>query len=243
MEFSCVTYNIHKAIGNDRKYRPERIIEILRELDADFLALQEVDHGAPRSSGEDLAAVIAEGLGMQHVLGLNVKLAKGAYGNAILSKYPIAGSRNMNISWGIKKRRGCLVAHIQLPKKKELVIFNVHLGLAAFERMFQIKRVLESHSLTGLRHLPQIILGDTNDHNHKLNPVLEAAGFQDSVTGMGKGHHTFPSFMPRPMRPLLRLDKVFHNEHLQPSEHKVIVNQKTRQASDHLPVMVRLKIR
>lgn len=243
MELKFVTYNIHKAIGNDRKFRPERIIEILRELDADFLALQEVDHNVPRSGNEDLAAMIAEGLGMHHALGLNVKLSKGAYGNATLSKYPIIGSRNMNITWGIKKRRGCLVTHIRLPKKKELVIFNIHLGLAAFERQFQIKRVLDSHSLTALKHLPQIILGDTNDHNHKLTAIMEAAGFHDSVNGHGKGHHTFPSFTPRSMRPLLRLDKVFYNDQLSAAEHKVIVNAQTRVASDHLPLAVRLRIR
>ncbi len=242
MEYKFVTYNIHKAIGNDRKYRPERIVEILRELDADFIALQEVDHNVPRSSNEDLAKLLAEALEMQYALGLNVKLSRGAYGNATLSKHPIVGSRNMNITWGIKKRRGCLVTHIQLPKKKELVIFNIHLGLAAFERMFQIKRVLDSHSLTGLKHLPQIILGDTNDHNHRLTPVMESAGFHDTVNGE-TGHHTFPSFTPRSMRPLLRLDKIFFNDQLAVTDHKVVVNSRTRVASDHLPLTASLKLR
>ncbi|MEQ9364106.1 MAG: endonuclease/exonuclease/phosphatase family protein [Leptospirales bacterium] len=242
MELKFVTYNIHKAIGNDRKYRPERIIDILRAQDADFIALQEVDHNVPRSSNEDLARVLAGALGMEYVLGLNVKLTRGAYGNATLSKYPIIGSRNMNITWSIKKRRGCLVTHISLPKKKELVIFNIHLGLAAFERSFQIKRVLNSHSLTGLKHLPQVILGDTNDHNHKLTPVMEAAGFHDSVNGQ-PGHHTFPSFTPRSMRPLLRLDKVFYNDQLSVNEHRVIVNPETKIASDHLPLTAVLKLR
>ncbi|MCR9143557.1 MAG: endonuclease/exonuclease/phosphatase family protein [bacterium] len=242
MELKFVTYNIHKAIGNDRKYRPERIVEILQKQDADFIALQEVDQGVPRSSNEDLAQVLAEALGMHYVLGLNVKLSRGSYGNATLSRYPIIGSRNMNITWSIKKRRGCLITHISLPKKKELVIFNIHLGLAAFERMFQIKRMLNSHSLTALKHLPQVILGDTNDHNHKLTPVMESAGFHDSVGGQA-GHHTFPSFTPRSMRPLLRLDKIFYNDRLAVSEHKVIVDPETKIASDHLPLTAVLKLR
>lgn len=242
MEFKFVTYNVHKAIGNDRKYRPERIIEVLKEIDADFLALQEVDQFVPRSGNDDLAAVLAEGLGMHHSLGLNVKLARGSYGNATLSRYPIAGSRNLNLTWGIKKRRGCLVTHIELPKKRELVIFNVHLGLAAFERMFQVKRLLTSPSLTGMQHLPQVILGDTNDHNHRLTGVMKSAGFHDTVNGKA-GHHTFPSFTPRPIQPLLRLDKIFFNDHLLAIEHRVVVNDRTRIASDHLPLSARLQLR
>jgi endonuclease/exonuclease/phosphatase family metal-dependent hydrolase len=109
--------------------------------------------------------------------------------------------------------------------------------------MFQMKRVLGSHSLTSLAHLPQVILGDTNDHNHRLTQILLEAGFRDTANGQKRGNHTFPSFAPRPMRPLLRLDKVFYNEKLQATDHRVIVDQRTRVASDHLPLIVRLQIK
>lgn len=243
MELQFVTYNIHKAIGNDRRYRPERIVEILRELDADVFALQEVDYDAPRSRNQDLAKIIAEELGYHYSLGLNVKLSQGAYGNATLSKYPIVGTRNMNITWGIKKRRGCLVAQIRLPDDREIVVFNIHLGLAAFERMFQVKRILRSNSLQSLGHLPLVILGDTNDHNHRLTTVLSGAGFHDSAGDVRKGNHTYPSFAPRPIRPLLRLDKVFYNDHWNLADHRVILNERTKLASDHLPLSVRLQIK
>ena len=36
-------YNMRKAIGTDRRRRPERTIEVLNELDADVIALQEAD--------------------------------------------------------------------------------------------------------------------------------------------------------------------------------------------------------
>ena len=37
------SYNMRKAIGTDRRRRPERTIEVLNELDADVIALQEAD--------------------------------------------------------------------------------------------------------------------------------------------------------------------------------------------------------
>src|SRR5437016_6151165 len=37
-----VTYNIHKCRGLDRRVRPGRIVDILGEIDADIVALQEV---------------------------------------------------------------------------------------------------------------------------------------------------------------------------------------------------------
>jgi len=37
------SYNIHKAVGTDRLRKPDRIIEVLNEIDADVVALQEAD--------------------------------------------------------------------------------------------------------------------------------------------------------------------------------------------------------
>ena len=142
MEISVLTYNIHKAIGNDRSYQPGRIIEILEESGADILCLQEVDFQVPRSHNDDLARKLAEAMGMEYDLGLNVQLKKGAYGNATLSRYPIVHTENLNITWGIKKPRGCLMSRINTPAG-EIAILNFHLGLAGFERISQIKMILE----------------------------------------------------------------------------------------------------
>ena len=97
MEISVLTYNIHKAIGNDRSYQPGRIVEILRESSADILCLQEVDFQVPRSHNDDLARKLAEALEMEYDLGLNVQLKKGAYGNATLSRFPIVHTENLGM--------------------------------------------------------------------------------------------------------------------------------------------------
>jgi len=235
VELSFVTYNIHKGIGNDRLYRLERIVQALRETRADVLCLQEVDHNVPRSRSEDTARILAEELGFEYNLGLNVKLKKGAYGNATLSRFPVTESRNLNLTWGIKKRRGCLVSRIETPAG-EVAVFNFHLGLAAFERMWQTRKLLDSHTLKGMRHLPLVLLGDTNDRNHRLDPVFREAGFADSSEGR-RGLPTWPSYAP-----ILRLDKVFYSqEHWTLVRHHVSRTQVTKVASDHLPLVVTLK--
>ena len=237
MEISVLTYNIHKAIGNDRSYQPDRIVDVLRDSGADILCLQEVDFQVPRSHNDDLARKLAEALEMEYELGLNVQLKKGAYGNATLSRFPILHTENLNITWGIKKPRGCLMSRIETDAG-EIAILNFHLGLAGFERNWQMKMILESSFLEMVKKRPVIMLGDTNDRLAKLSPILKEAGFRDSYSG--NRMHSFPSYTPSP---LIRIDKVYLNSKVELLEHRVLLNKRTRVASDHLPVLVTLKIK
>ena len=108
MRLRVVSYNIHRAIGVDRLFRPERIVEILAHHAGDVVLLQEVDEGAPRSREMDLALELADALGYPHyAVGHNVSLRRGRYGNATLSRYPIARERNIDLTIGRRKRRGC----------------------------------------------------------------------------------------------------------------------------------------
>ena len=78
MRIKVVTYNIHRAIGVDRRFRPDRILEILDHHDPDLVLLQEVDDGAPRSRELDLAHELASHLDYPHyAVGHNVSLRKG----------------------------------------------------------------------------------------------------------------------------------------------------------------------
>ena len=98
MKFRILSYNIHRAIGLDRRFQPARIMQVLREHDPDIVLLQEVDKGVPRSREMDMAAELADLLDYPHVTaGYNVKLRRGSYGNATLSRYPIAESVNLSL--------------------------------------------------------------------------------------------------------------------------------------------------
>lgn len=264
-----LTYNIHKAIGNDRRYRPDRILEILRASKADILCLQEVDYRVPRSRNDDLAHLLANGLGFHCALGLNVFLKHGAYGNAILSRYPIVHTENLNITWGIKKARGCLMSRIQAPGG-EVAVMNMHLGLAGFERSWQVRKILRSAFFERVRTLPTVVLGDTNDRAEKVDRLFALVEYVDSSSPNGRLQggelhsarnwrrlkelknvkeirrlkfpvelQTFPSYAPFP---LIRIDKVFVNDRFRVKSHEVLRNRATKVASDHLPVVVGLEV-
>ena len=115
MLLKVLTYNIHRAIGVDRRFRPKRIVEIIAHHDADLVLLQEVDEGAPRSRELDLARELGRESGYPHVAaGYNVSLRKGRYGNALLSRWPLTIHRNIDLTIGDRKRRGCLHARVRI---------------------------------------------------------------------------------------------------------------------------------
>src|SRR5690242_17249679 len=92
------TYNTHKCRGFDRKVRPDRIVGVLRELDADIIALQEVISFEGGSAEEDQARFVAEALGFYFAFGENRLHRGGRYGNVVLTRFPIENHQNYDIS-------------------------------------------------------------------------------------------------------------------------------------------------
>ncbi len=239
MKLKFLTYNIHKGIGNDRKYNIERIAAVCRESCADFLALQEVSHFFPRSKNDDMAKLISQELGMDYRFELNVHFKRGGYGNALFSRYPIVKNTNVDISLPMKKSRGCLISHIHAAST-EIIVMNIHLGLAAYERRRQINKIIEVLKNNDFQDMPLIILGDTNDPQHKLTLTLEYNGLIDTISsfyGPKKLSYTFPSYAP-----ILRLDKIFVSAHWSVENYKVVRTKISPNPSDHLPLLVELRL-
>lgn len=236
MKVTVLTYNIHKAIGNDRVFNPERIINICEQENADIIALQEVDRGVPRSRKLDLAAHISGALGFNHRLGLNVDLKMGAYGNATLSRWPFGEGLNLDLSWTIKKRRGCLSDIIETPKGP-LLVMNFHLGLSRIERHFQIRKILDSGILRRHKDTPIVLLGDSNERTRYLDIFMNFAGYRNTAGANKRKIKTWPAFAP-----IWNLDKVFCNAHCKVLSYEVVKTPLTRIASDHFPVKAVLEI-
>ncbi len=246
MRFRVLTYNIHKAIGVDGRFDPQRIVEILAHHNADVVMLQEVDRGVPRSGHLDLAAHLARHLEYDHhVAGMNVFLKKGKYGNATLSHYPIARQRNINLTIGGRKPRGAQHTRIDLPRGQRTVsvdFFNIHLSLTANLRRQQMDRLLASHDVTDVAPgTPCIIGGDMNDWRGVLRRQhFTPAGFRCATNkrpGSSRSIKTFPSYAPTG-----GLDKLFYRGKLR----LIHVNRSrlklARVASDHLPVIAQFQI-
>ncbi len=242
MQFRVVSYNIHRAIGVDRRFKPERIVRILEHHSPDVALLQEVDEGAPRSRELDLGREIAHLLGYPHfAIGHNVSLRKGRYGNATLSRHAIVRERNIDLSVGGRKRRGCQHTTIDIDKGGgrlvRLEAFNLHLGLSAPERARQVGILARSQEFADLMpHEPCLIGGDFNDWRSSLHPIFtEILGFE-SVTqrrfDYDGGLRTYPSFSPRG-----GLDKIYCRGPLRLVGARTCRLRAARVASDHLPVV------
>ena len=245
MNLRILSCNIHRAIGVDRRFRPERIAAILAHYDADIVLLQEVDVGAPRSRELNLAQELAErGNYPYYAVGLNVQLRKGMYGNATLSRFPIAKERNIDLTLDGRKARGCLFTELELPEGPTplLPVFNLHLGLSFKERPQQVGRLVRTPEFTSIAaDAPCVVAGDFNDWWTRLAPLFtEALGFV-CATNHGVGYQnamlTYPSFSPT-----TGLDKVFCRGSITVLGGRRCRLRVSKVASDHLPVIVDLQL-
>lgn len=246
MNLRILTYNIHRAIGVDRRFRPERIAAILAHHDADVVLLQEVDVGVPRSRELNLARELAElGNYPYYAVGLNVKLRKGMYGNATLSRYPIARERNIDLTLDGRKARGCLFTELELTDGKNsllLPVFNLHLGLSFKERPQQIGRLVRTPEFVAIETgQPCLVAGDFNDWWTRIAPLFtEALGFvcaTNHLVGYQNALLTYPSFSPS-----TGLDKVFCRGPVTVLGSRRCRLRIAKVASDHLPVIADLQI-
>jgi endonuclease/exonuclease/phosphatase family metal-dependent hydrolase len=248
VKLRVVTYNIHRAIGVDRRFRPKRIVNVLNHHQADIVLLQEVDHGAPRSDELDLAKEIACESGYPYyAVGHNVTLRKGRYGNATLSRYPIERERNIDLSVGTRKRRGCQHTLINCISSTGYVhrieVFNLHLGLSARERARQIGILVKSAEFSSLdKNNNCIIGGDFNDWRTLIPPIFtEILGFYsatDTALGLQSAIRTYPSFSPTG-----GLDKIFFRGPINLLGARRCRLRTSKVASDHLPVIADFDLR
>jgi len=130
-EVRIATYNIHRCRGMDRRVAPERIIDVLRDIDADVIALQEVIGAGPAGAGQ--AEEIGAGLGMGWVMNCVRTLRQHQYGNVVLSRHPIVHHSQYDLSWRTCEPRHCQRADLDIDGRV-LHIYNVHLGTAVLER-------------------------------------------------------------------------------------------------------------
>jgi len=242
LRIKILSYNIHRAIGVDRRFRPDRIVKIVEHHSPDVVLFQEVDEGAPRSREKDLAREFAGILDYPYyAVGHNVSLRRGRYGNATLSRFPIRRERNIDLTVDSRKRRGCQHATIEIEPKggrlHELEVFNLHLGLSARERARQIGMLVRSGEFSGLdRHLPCLVGGDFNDWRSLLHPIFtEILGFHCATQhnyGYNGAIRTYPSFSPQG-----GLDKIYYRGPLRALGARSCRLALSRIASDHLPIV------
>lgn len=241
MRLTIATWNIHKGIGGlDRRYRLERIAEVLRACAPDIALLQEVAEDMPRSGFDSQANMLADALDMPHLAyGPEHRFSVGGYGNAILSRWPLSNVAHLDLTVGTKKKRGALQARARVrfgSRSRSVVITNLHLGLAGSERGEQLERFLSSEPYRGLHgRTPVVLGGDLNDLWGTLGPThLVPAGFHR----VGALAPTFPAWLP--VRPL---DGLFMRGDIATLRAGPVRTPQSRLASDHLPLVASVSLK
>jgi endonuclease/exonuclease/phosphatase family metal-dependent hydrolase len=229
-----LSYNIHKGIGGrDRRYRLERIIDVIETENPDVICLQEVDRNVRRSRFHDQPALFAEYFNSAAKLyQMNVHLKTGGYGNLVLSRWPMRAHHHVSLTHNGRRARGAQFAVLETPEGL-LHLVHWHLGLAERERHWQVRHVLQHHLFRESEALPTLIVGDFNDWRNTLagGPFAEH-GFEH-VTSPASRYRSFPAYMA-----MGSLDKAFvRGVHTIRHVH-VVRTALTRRASDHLPLIV-----
>lgn len=222
------SYNIHKAVGLDRLRRPERIIDVLNELDADIIAVQEAD----RRFGTRASALPPE-LIEAHSEFQPVELNRrdhsiGWHGNAILVRRDAEILTHAHIELPTLEPRGAVLAEVRIRGVRMRVV-AMHLDLSGLWRRRQARAIITA--LEVRRPLPTILMGDLNEW------TLHGGCLRD----FARHFHiapTPPSFHTR--RPVARLDRIMVDRSLHISGCGVHHSLKSRRASDHLPIWARI---
>ncbi|SMP70111.1 endonuclease/exonuclease/phosphatase family protein [Noviherbaspirillum suwonense] len=222
---TVATYNIHGAIGTDGRLAPQRIADVLREIDADVIALQEVPlGGAGRASVLDL---LEEATGFHAVEGPTEDRPERRYGNAVLSRYPIIAKRTIDLSFGSREPRGALDADIDC-HGHPLRVIATHLGLQPAERRHQIRLLLQAFDTD---RMPVILTGDLNEWFVWGRPLRWLVSHFEPVPAP----RTFPSRFP-----VFALDRLWISPRHRLVRVEVHATPLARLASDHLPLIAHI---
>jgi endonuclease/exonuclease/phosphatase family metal-dependent hydrolase len=226
-----MTYNIHKGVGTDRRYRLGRVAEAIAAEGADLVCLQEVDRNVRRSNYDDQPALLAEALPFAaSAYQLNVPRKEGGYGNLILSRWPIRSTCDVSLQYRRRRKRAALLAVVETPEGP-LHLVNLHLGLTERERRWQAAHLLAHPLFRQAAALPAVVVGDFNDWRNALSKLFfRPEGFHQA-TAPASHYRSFPAYLP-----LASLDKVFYRGAVTPERAHVVRRHRLRRASDHLPV-------
>lgn len=230
MQLRFASYNIHKAVGLDGRRDPERIMAVLREVDADVIALQEADRRFGRRESVLPRRLLDDSPWRAVPLAVRPD-SLGWHGNAILVRHGLELADTSIVPLPTLEPRGAVRADI-LHEGRRIRVVGMHLDLSGIRRRHQIRTVL-AHLEACDGDFPTVIMGDCN----------EWARHGGSFREFGQGWRVLacgPSFPAR--RPVAQLDRLVLSHHCEPLATHVHHSALARVSSDHLPTWANVRL-
>jgi endonuclease/exonuclease/phosphatase family metal-dependent hydrolase len=221
------SYNVHRCVGVDGRHAPERILAVLAALDADVIALQEVE--ATRDESRDCLRQWSSALGMHQVYGPTMAYENTRYGNALLTRLPVAQSRTLDLTVRRREPRGAIIARLD-HGDRPLEVIATHLGLRPYERRDQVQRIL-AH-LREESPWPRVLMGDINEWLLWGRPLRHLHRYFSAVPH----RRSFPTRWP-----VLALDRIWVKPRAALRRIDTHRTALTRVASDHLPLVAQIE--
>ena len=224
------SYNIRKSVGLDRQRRPDRIIEILNEINADVIALQEVDRRIGARESTIPREMIEQETDLKVVEIATRPDSIGWHGNAILVRKSAEVHNNRRHDVPVLEPRGAISADIFI-HGEHLRVVGMHLGLLRNFRRQQIRAVTGQMELLDAQ-MPTLIMGDLNEW--RAEGSLSEFGDEYAVSTPGPSYHS--------SRPVASLDRIILRNDLDLLNGAVHHSDLSRVASDHLPIYADIKV-
>lgn len=234
IDLSVATYNIKHGVGMDGTLDLARTTDAIRALDADIVALQEVDLGVGRSGGRNQVNELAGALGMHPAFSAFMPYGGGHYGMALLSRFPLADARSVRLPDG-NEPRTCLSVRVRLPNGVDIQVVGVHLDWVTDDGLRFAQAEAVAAALAALDR-PWLLLGDFNDVAGSRTLRL----FDDGAERLAPKGATFPADAPA-----RSIDFIFHSRPAEDAPRWEVLSTRVLDepvASDHRPVRAALRL-
>lgn len=226
-----ISFNIHKGRGwGITRSTLNQIHNSLCTLHPDIIFLQEI-RGAQFE-------ILSAGLWPHFSYGKNAVYPKGHHGNAILSKFPIEATDNIDLSMHRYESRGLLHSYVKVTKNNlPLHLLCVHLGLFINDRRKQLDKIVSYIRANIPENEPIILSGDFNDWNvYATIPLINTLGFHEAfLSKHGSYARSFPAWAP-----ILKLDRIYYRGLKITNAHR-LVKKPWKYFSDHIALEVYLE--
>jgi endonuclease/exonuclease/phosphatase family metal-dependent hydrolase len=219
------SYNMRKAIGTDRRRMPARTLDVLNELDADVVALQEADRRFGARTSALPLHMIDEHSDYKPVPYETRDGSIGWHGNALLVRKSVEIVDKELVHLPSLEPRGAVLADLRVGAV-ELRVVGMHLDLSGLWRRQQAHAIL-SHLAARPGDPPTVLMGDLNEWSARggcLRDFAHHCRFADC----GRSFHS--------RRLVARLDRIMVSNGVSILESGAHHSVKARRASDHLPI-------